>query len=41
MESIIKSFEIKNLFNQFNVLFPFEKNVSIFLGENGMAKQLF
>ena len=38
MKSIIKIFEIKGLFNQFDVSLPLEENVSIFLGENGMGK---
>ena len=38
MESLIKEFEIKNLFNQFDVLLPFNQKVNIFLGENGMGK---
>ncbi|MPW25511.1 AAA family ATPase [Alkalibaculum sp. M08DMB] len=34
----LKLFEIKNLFNQIDVKLPFEDNVNIFLGENGMGK---
>lgn len=36
--SSIKSFEITKLFNQFDVNLPFENDVNIFLGENGMGK---
>lgn len=38
MKSKLKSFEIYNLFNQFYVELPLDKNVNIFLGENGMGK---
>jgi predicted ATP-dependent endonuclease of OLD family len=38
VESILKKFEIKGLFNQFDVMLPFEQDVNIFLGENGMGK---
>lgn len=31
-------FEIKNLFNQFNVSIPLDNKINIFLGENGMGK---
>lgn len=34
----LKLFEIKNLFNQFDVKLPLENNINIFLGENGMGK---
>jgi DNA repair exonuclease SbcCD ATPase subunit len=34
----IKLFEIKGLFNQFNIALPLDNNVNIFLGENGMGK---
>lgn len=34
----IKLFEIKNLFNQFNVKLPLDERINIFLGENGMGK---
>lgn len=34
----IKLFEIKNLFNQFDVSIPLTQDVNIFLGENGMGK---
>ena len=34
----IKLFEIKNLFNQFDVCLPLEERINIFLGENGMGK---
>jgi len=34
----IKLFEIENLFNQFDVRLPFDNDVNIFLGENGMGK---
>lgn len=39
MENVrIKTFEIKNLFNQFSVCLPLEQQTNIFLGENGMGK---
>lgn len=39
MESTnLKLFEIKNLFNQFDVKLPLDNNINIFLGENGMGK---
>lgn len=34
----IKVFEIKNLFNQFDVRLPLDEKINIFLGENGMGK---
>lgn len=34
----LKLFEIKNLFNQFDVKLPLDNNINIFLGENGMGK---
>ena len=37
-ESKLKLFEIKKLFNQFDVSIPLENNINIFLGENGMGK---
>lgn len=36
--SKLKLFEIKNLFNQFDVLIPLDSDINIFLGENGMGK---
>lgn len=36
--SRIKLFEINKLFNQYNVKLPFDNDVNIFLGENGMGK---
>lgn len=38
VDSGIKLFEIKGLFNQFNIALPLDNNVNIFLGENGMGK---
>jgi len=38
MKSKLKLFEIKNLFNQFDVTLPLDQDVNIFLGENGMGK---
>ena len=34
----LKNFEIKNLFNQYDVSIPLDKDINIFLGENGMGK---
>lgn len=34
----IKTFEIKGLFNRFNVKLPLDNDVNIFLGENGLGK---
>ena len=34
----LKLFEIKNLFNQYDVSIPLDSNINIFLGENGMGK---
>jgi len=36
--SKLKLFEIKNLFNQYDVSIPLDSNINIFLGENGMGK---
>lgn len=36
--SMLKLFEIKNLFNQYDVSIPLDNNINIFLGENGMGK---
>lgn len=36
--SKLKKFEIKNLFNQFDVSIPLDSDINIFLGENGMGK---
>lgn len=36
--SKLKLFEIKNLFNQFDVSIPLDSDINIFLGENGMGK---
>ena len=33
----LKLFEIKNLFNQYDVSIPLDNNINIFLGENGMG----
>lgn len=39
MENIrIRLFEIKKLFNQFDVQLPLDERINIFLGENGMGK---
>jgi energy-coupling factor transporter ATP-binding protein EcfA2 len=38
MNLLLKSFEIKNLFNRCDVFLPFDQNINIFLGENGMGK---
>ena len=37
-ESKLKKFEIKNLFNQHDVCIPLDRDINIFLGENGMGK---
>lgn len=37
-DSRLKVFQIKNLFNQFDVCIPIDNNINIFLGENGMGK---
>jgi len=37
-DSKLKLFEIKNLFNQFDVSIPLDSDINIFLGENGMGK---
>ena len=34
----LKRFEIKELFGIYNVDIPFESNVNIFVGENGLGK---
>ena len=34
----LKQFEIKNLFNQYDVSLPLDGEMNIFLGENGMGK---
>ena len=34
----LKLFEIKNLFNQYDVKLPLDNSINIFLGENGMGK---
>lgn len=36
--SKVKIFEIKKLFNQFDVSIPLDSDINIFLGENGMGK---
>lgn len=38
MENKVVLFEIKNLFNQYDVSIPLNKPINIFLGENGMGK---
>ena len=38
MENKVVLFEIKKLFNQYDVRIPLDQPINIFLGENGMGK---